>query len=98
MKLTSAQEVRDMRPHLRAEIEAEADEVRAELELHAVRERRGVTQQALAERLSVSRPRVSAIERADKLNLATIQRYVEALGGHLKVTAVFDDGDEIALR
>ena len=58
-----------------------------------------MTQTALAAAMSVARPRVSRIENdGEDLRLSTIQRYVEALGGQLKVTAVFDDGDEIPLR
>lgn len=71
----------------------------AEIELHALREQRGVTQTALAAALNVARPRVSRIENdGEDLRLSTVQRYVEALGGQLKISAVFDDGAEIPLR
>lgn len=47
----------------------------------------------------MSRSRVSRIENdGEDLRISTMERYVEALGGHLKVTVVFDDGDEVALR
>lgn len=102
MKTKTAEEIRAKRkltPERRAAISAGADELLAEVELHAIREQRGVTQQALAEALSVSRPRVSEIERSgEDLRLSTVQRYVEALGGHLTITATFDDGQEVQLR
>lgn len=83
----------------RAAIEQQKELILAEIELHALRERRGVTQTALAEVLNVSRPRVSRIENdGEDLRISTMERYVDALGGHLKVIAVFDDGDEVALR
>ena len=69
------------------------------IEVHALRERRGVTQTALAQALEVSRPRVSRIEHdGEDVRISTMQRYVEALGGQLKLFAVFEDGEEIALR
>ncbi|MFT4035556.1 MAG: XRE family transcriptional regulator [Patulibacter sp.] len=71
----------------------------AEIELHDLREHRGVTQTALAAALGIARPRVSRIEHdGEDLRLSTVQRYVEALGGQLKIIATFDDGDEITLR
>lgn len=51
----------------------------------------GITQAALAEVLGVSKARVSAIEHQRDLYLSTLRDYVEALGGRLEVTAVFDD-------
>ena len=102
MKTTSYREIRDRdlaTPEDQVAIEEQKRLVSAEMELHALRERRGVTQTALAHTLAISRPRVSRIENdGEDLRISTVQRYVEALGGHLKVTAVFDDGDEIALR
>lgn len=102
MKTTSHQDIRARRPDTaerRAAIAEQKELILAEIELHALRERRGVTQTALAEALNVSRPRVSRIENdGEDLRISTMERYVQALGGHLKVTAVFDDGDEVALR
>ena len=39
----------------------------------------------------MTQKRVSAIERAEDLNLSTLQRYVAALGGQLQADAEFDD-------
>jgi DNA-binding XRE family transcriptional regulator len=102
MKTVSHQEVRSRRPDTperRAAIAQQKELILAEIELHALRERRGVTQTALAQALEVSRPRVSRIEHdGEDLRISTMERYVQALGGQLKLTAVFDDGEEIALR
>jgi len=61
--------------------------------LREVRESQSVTQVALAQDLGVGQNRVSAIERGDldKTQLATLRRYVEALGGQLDVEARFGD-------
>jgi len=34
---------------------------------------------------------VSRIERSDNLYLSTLAGYVDALGGHIEINAVFDD-------
>jgi hypothetical protein len=41
---------------------------------------------------------VSRIERQRDLYLSTVAEYVEALGGHTEISAVFDDGEELEIR
>lgn len=60
--------------------------------LQELREQRQVSQVALATRLGVRQPTVSKIERRDDIALSTLRRYVEALGGELRITAQFADG------
>ena len=60
--------------------------VLAELRVH-----RGITQHELASRLGTAQSGVSRIERRDDLFLSTLSEYVEALGGHLEIAAIFDD-------
>lgn len=102
MKTTSYKDLRarDLpRPEDQAAIAEQRALLEAEMELHELRESRGVTQTALAGAMNIARPRVSRIERdREDLRLSTIESYVEALGGHLEIRAVFDDGAEIPLR
>lgn len=56
-----------------------------------------LTQVELARRLAVTQPTVSEIERNDSPAIPTVRRYVEAIGAHLEITAVFDDGRRILL-
>jgi predicted transcriptional regulator len=49
-----------------------------------------VTQVELARRLEVSQATVSKFEKSNPA-VSTVRRYVEALGGRLEMTAVFDD-------
>lgn len=81
-------------PAIRAEIEAEKQAVLSAMRLAELRESRGLTQQQLAERLGVTQVNVSRIERAEDTQLSTINRYVEALGGHLELLAVFEDAEQ----
>ncbi len=59
--------------------------------LYRLREERGLTQVEVADILEVTQGNVSRLEHASDLYLSTLSRYVEALGGHLELTAVFPD-------
>lgn len=56
-----------------------------------------LTQVEVAHRLAVTQPSVSEIERSSSPAIPTVRRYVEALGAHLEVVAVFDDGRRVLL-
>ena len=79
----------------KAEIEAEI----AAFHLAEVRKNQHRTQTDIAHQMGVSQKRVSEIERGDllKTELGTIQRYVEALGGRVRVVADFP-GHSITVR
>ena len=51
----------------------------------------GMTQQSVADTLEMSQANVSRIEHEDDLYLSTLRAYVAALGGELRLTAVFPD-------
>lgn len=55
-----------------------------------LRRSREVTQVQLARKLAVSQATVSKFEKSSPA-VSTVRRYVEALGGHLEIIAVFDD-------
>lgn len=96
MATSSWPEVRSKRPpreDVVAKHRARMDaEVRA-YRLREIRQEQGVTQKELAERMTVSQPAISALEAGDleRSGLATLRAYVEALGGHVEVTASFGD-------
>ena len=60
------------------------------LGLARIRAERQVTQVELAARLDRSQGNVSELERRTDVYLSTLREYVEALGGELEVSAVFD--------
>ncbi len=77
----------DAEPERRERVEqykqAMLSELRRELDL---------TQAVVAERLEVTQENVSQIERSEvDLRISTLSRYVEALGGSLRVRAEFPD-------
>jgi DNA-binding transcriptional regulator YiaG len=77
-------------PEEEAEIAAEVRTLLRENALSQLRRRREISQKELAAALGISQVRVSSIERADEPQLATIRRFIEALGGELIVQARID--------
>ena len=78
-------------PEARERYETERQAMRDALTLSALREQAGVTQVELAKALQVTQANISQLERKQDLYLSTLSRYVEALGGHLELRAVFPD-------
>jgi DNA-binding transcriptional regulator YiaG len=64
-----------------------------------IRKAHALNQKALAERMHVSQARISKIEHGTlaRTELGTLESYVEALGGRLRIVAEFDD-QSIALH
>jgi DNA-binding XRE family transcriptional regulator len=61
---------------------------------HRLAERRtasGLSQAEVGELMGVTKSRVSQIERGEVSTVDAIARYVQALGGHLQISAVFGD-------
>jgi predicted XRE-type DNA-binding protein len=83
---------------VRTDADRAAGQRRLDDEIHAwrlaeVRRNRSLTQREVADAMGVSGPRVSDVERGnlDVVSISVLRAYVEALGGHLKVTAEFGD-------
>ncbi len=62
--------------------------------LAALRKARGLTQAQLTEEMGMTQGEVSRLERRENLHLATLARFIEATGGKLRITAVYND-DEV---
>jgi DNA-binding XRE family transcriptional regulator len=61
---------------------------------HRLAERRkalGLTQAQVAERMGVTKSRVSQIERGEVSTIDAEARYVQAVDGHIQISAVFGD-------
>lgn len=90
---------RDVRAELELDEEAVAQErdrlqaVTRAYRLAEIRKEQGLTQREVAKQLHVSQARVSRLEQGqmERAELATVQAYVEALGGHVEVVADFGD-------
>jgi DNA-binding XRE family transcriptional regulator len=76
------------------EFEAGKEQMLAEARgwrLAEIRRRRGMTQAQVAARMGVGKSRISQIEKGRVSTRDTFDRYVEALGGRLSLTADFDE-------
>ena len=68
------------------------EQMAAELQLAPIRKQRKASQSKIAKRLAVSQSSVSQLEcRERDMKLSTLAGYIGALGGHVELTAVFDD-------
>jgi len=82
----------------RRKIEARADEIIAEeMSLHALRSIRELTQVDLAELLDIGQENVSRIEKRTDPKISTLRKYIESVGGNLKLIAEFPDMPPVSL-
>jgi DNA-binding XRE family transcriptional regulator len=82
-----------MSPESRARAEAKAKEMMAEMLLAELRKFVGLTQEELAASLGITQPSLSKLENQDDMQISTLRRLVEALGGQLEVVVHMPRGD-----
>lgn len=82
-----------MSPESQARVEVRVADALKTLALDELREARSLTQSQLAEVLHVDQGSVSKLERRTDMYLSTLRSYVEAMGGHLDIRAVFPEGE-----
>lgn len=80
-----------MPPSRRGAIEKRFQESLASMPLDQLRRAREMTQIQLGQLLGVHQSEVSKIEHRSDICVSTLAEYVEALGGHLEIRAVFPD-------
>lgn len=90
---------KQMSPERLARAEARAQEAMAEMLLAEIRKEAGFTQEDLAETLGVKQPSLSKLESQDDMQISTLKRLIQALGGQLELIAHMPKGDiRIRLR
>ena len=72
---------------------ARSKELLGELLVSEMRQAAGKSQRKLAEDLGIKQPSLSKLEHQSDIQVSTLQRIVEALGGKLEVIARFPQGD-----
>jgi DNA-binding XRE family transcriptional regulator len=75
-----------------ARIKARVRDEIARLSLNQLREARSLTQTSLAGLLGIPQGGVSRLERRADMYVSTLRNYIRAMGGELKITAVFPNG------
>src|SRR5260370_6748951 len=88
----------EMPPKAREEVERRVKESLREMPLHELRAARRHTQQQLAQTLGMTQAAVSQLEQRTDMYLSSLQNFVEAMGGHLELRAVFPDGEVTLLQ
>jgi Predicted transcriptional regulator len=90
MPKTLAEVMRHLPKERRARIEAAAAREAAQImSLREMRKAFNKSQETLAKELDIEQETVSRIERRADLLLSTLRKYVEAMGGELKLVAEF---------
>ena len=85
-------------PDEQRRIKARAKEILAEeMSLRTLRQAREMTQANLADQLGIKQENVSRIEKRTDLLLSTLTKYVEGIGGKLRIVAEFPDSPPITL-
>ncbi|EFC5352259.1 XRE family transcriptional regulator [Escherichia coli] len=86
-------------PESQARIKEMADEMILEVGLQMMREELLLSQKQVAEAMGISQPAVTKLEqRGNDLKLATLKRYVEAMGGKLSLDVELPTGKRIAFN
>ena len=82
-------------PKRKARVAARVAELKAEMVLAELRQARRRSQEELALALKVNQPAVAKMEKRTDMYVSNLRRYVEALGGQLKITAEFPEGEVV---
>jgi DNA-binding XRE family transcriptional regulator len=85
-------------PESQARIQQMADELLLETQLHLIREELEILKE-LAATLGIKQPSLSAIEnRGHDLKISTMKKYVEAMGGKLRIDVELPTGKHIGFN
>jgi transcriptional regulator with XRE-family HTH domain len=77
----------------RAKVTARAQQlIGEEMALQHVRKARHLTQEQMAKTLKIGQDSISRLESRSDLLISTLQSYIEAMGGSLKLVVEFPDG------
>jgi transcriptional regulator with XRE-family HTH domain len=83
-------------PERRAKIEGRARQlIGEEIALQQLRKARRLTQKQMARALNIGQDSVSRLESRSDLLISTLQSYVEAMGGELKIVVEFKEGSAV---
>ena len=77
----------------RQRIEKHTSELLAEMPLQELRKALQLTQQQVAAMLNMNQAAVSKMEGQTDMYVSTLRRFIEAMGGELRIVAHFPQGD-----
>ena len=82
-----------MPPKSRARAQARTQEMLADMLLAEIRQLVGLTQEELAKKLGIKQPTLSKLESQDDMQVSTLRRLIQALGGRLEILVHLPTGD-----
>ena len=82
----------------RARSHRKAEQYRKEMALDELREAQNMTQEHLAKVLNVKQSAISKMERRADMYVSTLQSFVKAMGGELRIEAVFPQGGRVEIN
>lgn len=83
----------------RARIQQMAEQLLLENQLSRIREELEISQKELAQTMGIKQPSLSAIEnRGNDLKISTMKKYVEAMGGKLRIDVELPTGKHIGFN
>lgn len=89
----SFQTLRDaMTPEQRSSAAAKATVLREGMSLTELRQARLLTQETLGETLHVGQAAVAKMEKRADMYVSNLRRFIEAMGGELRIVAHFPEG------
>ena len=84
---------KEMKPENLLKAKAKAKNIMAEMLLAEIRKEAGFTQEYLAEIIGIKQPTLSKLESQNDIQVSTLQRLIQALGGQLELIAHMPSGD-----
>ncbi|HAF2130686.1 TPA: helix-turn-helix domain-containing protein [Salmonella enterica] len=91
--------IADRSPDSQARIKEMTDEMVLEIGLQMMREELQLSQKHVAEVMGISQPAITQLEqRGNDLKLATLKRYIEAMGGKLSLDIELPSGKRVAFH
>ncbi|MFY9994261.1 MAG: helix-turn-helix transcriptional regulator [Leclercia sp.] len=86
-------------PESQQRIKELADEMILETGLQMMREELKLSQKQVAEVMGISQPAITQLEqRGNELKIATLKRYIEAMGGKLSLDVELPTGKRVAFQ
>ncbi|MEI6791358.1 MAG: XRE family transcriptional regulator [Myxococcaceae bacterium] len=84
-----------MRPEDLKKAQAKAKVMLAEMHMQELRKARLLSQEDLARILGTKQASISKLEHRADIYISTLRGYIEAMGGHLKIIAQFNDSEVV---
>lgn len=92
----SFQTLRDkMSPERQARVKERTNEMLVEIALQDLRKSLDLTQEQVAEAMQMNQAAVSKMEHQGDIYVSTLRKFIEALGGHVKIVASFPDREVV---